>query len=379
MDSKLISFLFKQLLQSWYPDIATLLDQRILSESLVFQKTPKVQTPSLISFLMSLADAPVTEHGLATKKLARCGHIIDVRSILTCSNLFSDLGCGKGPSFLYCSQPNCDTRYALPIIPNPWVVDGLQTRLDIVQWAWARSKNAPTNADVNLGKVLRYILDQVGRLPRDLERTSSLPWNGPSQRRHRQALRLLEAETVVLGEDSLYKGPSLLRGRKPYCKFRPSKAPPPGYLQTKYCRPSPGQNCSCAQPHRSAREPWEWASTPAEDEEDWESAVPLIENSGTSIRRSDFRHAAPFSFGRNMLPLANGRGKTGKKQKKTVRFVAPVITDIHYFEPWWRREYRDSDRYYSSGPSRTSTDRSTKVDDDRAEALAAEGSKPKRP
>ena len=368
IDSGLISFLLRQLVQSWYLDIETFLARRIVSKFLLFQKAPKERTPPLVSFLMSLADAPVTEHESAAKKLPCC-HTVDVSAILTCSNLFSDRVWGQGTNFLQCSQ--CDANYALPMIPNPWVVDGLQTRLDIVQWAWTHSKDAPTNADVNLGKVLRYILDQMGHLPRDLEITSSLPWTGPSQRRQRETLRLLEAEAVELADGKLYTGPILLRGRGPYCKFRPSKALQIRHLQLKYYPPSPGQNCSCAEPHECVRDPRAWASTPAEDEEKWEFAVSRIENSGNTIRRN---RASPFSIGGNMLPW---RGRRRKTQKKTVRFAAPVITDIHYFEPWWRKEYRDSDRYYSSGPCRTSVDRSTRLDDDRAEALAVEGSKSK--
>lgn len=357
MDSGLTYFLFRQLLQSWYPDIATLLAQRIVSQFLVFQKTPNLQVPPLISILMSLADAPATAHEPAAKILP-CGHFVHVRSILTCCNISGNQVRRKGPYFLDCPRPDCDTHFPLPMIPNPWLIDGLQSRLDLVQWAWAQSKGAPTNGDVNLGKLLRYILDHMGHLPRDLEVASSLPWRGPSHQRQRQTLRLLETEAAVLAKRKYHDGPRSLRGREPYCQFRPSKVPPPGYVQkVKYRSPSPGQYCICKETHEWARKPREWASTPAEDEEEWKFAIPRMEKSG----------------------------KTGElRRKKTVRFAAPVITEVQYFEPWWRREYRDSDRYYSSGPCRTSVDRSTEVDDDReiarldAEASAVGESKTRR-
>ncbi|CAF9912813.1 MAG: hypothetical protein ALECFALPRED_008312 [Alectoria fallacina] len=354
LESVLTHFLFKQLLQIWIPDVPTLLAQRIASGTWVFQKTPKSQTPPLISVLMSLADSPATEHETAAKNLP-CGHIVDVQTILSCSNLFGGLVWGQGPHFMECPQSDCDTQYALPIIPNPWVVGGLQARLDLIQWAWARSKDAPNSFDVELARILRYFLHQMGYLPQDLETMPNLPWSGPSQRRQRQMFRLLDAETVVWAQEKYYDTPRSLRGTEPYCKFRLSKPPPPGYVQFKYPPPSPGQYCDCEEPHEWARGPVEWASTPAEDEEEWGFAIPRMERSA-------------------------GRSK----RKKTVSFAVPVITAIRYFEPWWRNEYRDSDRYYSSGSSRTSVDPSTKLDDDReiarldAEALAAGGTKTRR-
>ena len=331
VDSNLLYFLFKQLIQSWHTDILTLVAQGTLSEILVLQKTAETHIPPLISFLASLADTSATEHVPAAKELP-CGHKVAVHSILTCSNLFGDQLRSRGPRYIQC--PQCATQQALPMIPDPWVVDGLRARLDLVEWAWGRSKHAPTRGDKNVARLLRYILDQIGHLPRDSETTSSLP----SKRRQRQTLRLLETEAMVLAEGKIYEDPCWLRGTEPYCRFRPSTPPPPEYVHLRYSSPSPGQHCKCEAPHTWTRSPKEWTSTPAEDEEEWDFAISRIENSG----------------------------KTRKpRKKKMVRFAAPVITEIHYFEPWWRSEYCYSTRYYSLGPSRRSVDLSTKLDDDR--------------
>ncbi|KAL9136297.1 MAG: hypothetical protein Q9175_002503 [Cornicularia normoerica] len=344
MDHQITTFLLLQLLKTWHPDVIALagLTPNKLS------KTPKLQTPPLIAMLARLADAPVTPYQPESKELP-CGHRVDVRSILSRSNLFGDLVWGRGRHFLHCPHPDCNRRYALPMIPNPWVVAGLEARLDLIQWVWARDKHAPNKVDVKMVRILRYVLNHIGNLPQDLEMTSSSPWSGSSERRLGQTLRLFDKEGVAGAVGKIYAGPGLLRGTQHYCKSRPSRAPPPGYVQFKYHPPSPGEYCACKEPHNWARNPRDWASTPAEDEEEWGFAICRIER------------------------------KTRKfKRKKTVRFAAPVITSIQYFEPWWRSEYRDSDRYYSSGPCRTSVDPSTKVDDDKevarldARALAAE-------
>lgn len=328
MDPHITTLLLRQLLETWYPDVKALAGRT----PNVLSKTPKLQTPPLISILARLVDAPAKAHEPEGKELP-CAHRVDACSILSHSNLFGDLTWGKRRHFLVCPDPDCDTEYALPTIPAPWVVDGLEARLDLIQWAWAHGRDAPNNADVKMTRVLRRILDQIGHLPRSLEMTSSLP----RQRRLTQTLRLLDSEGVAGAVGKIYAGPRLLRGKEPFCRFRRSKAPPPGYLQLRYLAPSPGQFCICEEPHW-VRDPRAWISTPAEDEEKREFAIAWMERS---------RKAGKF------------------RRKKTVRFAAPVITKIRYFEPWWCNEYRDSDRYYSSGPCRPSVDPSTKVDDDK--------------
>ena len=329
MDPQITSFLLQQLLMTWHLDVVGARTPNKLS------KMQQLQTPPLIAILARLEDAPVTAH-TPEGKILPCGHRVDVHLILSCSNFFGDLAWGKRGHVLECPHADCNDQYTLPMIPNPWVVDGLQARLDLIQWAWAHGKDAPNYADVKTGRMLRHILNQIGHLPLKSESTLRV---GLSQRRIRQTLRLFDTEGVTRAVENIYAGPRLLRGKQPYCKFRPSKAPPPEYVQFTYFPPSPGQYCDLREePHRRARGPRKWASTPAEDEEEQRFIIPWIEHISKS-------------------------GKS--KQKKIVRFAAPVVTAIQYFEPWWRDEYRDSDRYYSSGPSSTSADRSTKLDDDR--------------
>ena len=205
MESKLQHFLFKQLFGTWYPDIRSVMAQRPLGDYTWLPRMPELQTPPLISALVSLADVPVEINEPEARKILPCGHFIHLRSILICSNIFGDLGWREGPNSLECPQPDCEMRYALPRIPDPWVIDGLEARLNLLQWIWVHSKGAPLNVDVNIGKMLRYILDQVRRGPRDLEPTSS--WNGPSEGRQRNLLDLLEKEAVVLAEEKHHDGP----------------------------------------------------------------------------------------------------------------------------------------------------------------------------
>lgn len=325
MDPHITTLLLRQLLDTWYPDVKALAARtpNVLSKS----KTPKLQVPPLISILARLPDAPTKAHEPEGKELP-CGHRVDVRSILTHSNLFGE---GKTRHVLVCQYPSCNIEYTLPTIPAPWVVDGLKIRLDLIQYSYNYGKNAPDHVDVQMTRLLRRILDQIGHHPRSLEVSSSLP----RQRRLTQTLRLLESEAAG-AVAKIYAGPISLRGKEPYCRFRRSQAPPPGQ-QLKYLAPSPGQFCICEEPHW-LRNPRAWISTPAEDEEKREFTILRIEKSR----------------------------KAGKpRPKKSVRFAAPVITRIHYYDRWWSREYCDSDRYYSSGPCSRSSDTSTKVDDDK--------------
>lgn len=314
MDPHITISLLRQLLDTWYPDVKALAGRN----PNLLSKTSKLETPTLISTLARLPDAPTKAHEPEGKELP-CGHRVDVCTILSHSNLFGDQV--KKRDFLVCPDPNCDTQYAMPTIPAPWVVDGLQARLDLIQWAVANSKDAPNNVDVKIIRVLRRILNQIGHKPQSSEMSSNLP----SQRRLKQTLKLFDSEGVAGAVGKTYAGPRFLRGKEPFCRFRRSKTPPRERLRLMYLAPSPGQFCICEEPHR-VRDPRAWISTPAEDEEKREYAVARIERSGKA-----------------------GKGR----QKKSVSFAAPVITRIHYFEP------------YSSGPCKRSIDTSTKEDDEK--------------
>lgn len=314
MEPDIATLLLGQLLYTWYPDVKALAART----PNVLAKTPKLQqTPALVSILARLADAPRKAHEPEGKELP-CGHRVDVRSILTHFNLFGNPARGKNRHSLVCPDPSCDVHYTLPSIPAPGTVDGLEARLDLIHYFWVHGKDAPNHVDVQMTRLLRRILDHIGHRPRSLDVSSSLP----KQRRLTQTVRLLESEGAVAAR-MIYAGPTSLRGKEPYCKYRRSKARWPEYLQLKYLPPSPGQFCYCEEPHW-LRNPRAWISSPAEDEEKREFAV---------------------------IPKSRKAGK--HRQKKSVRFAAPVITHIHYFER------------YSSGPCSRSIDTSSKMDDDK--------------
>lgn len=342
MAPQITTFLLQQLLKTWHPDVKALTERT----PNVLSKTPKLHPPPLVAVLASLGDTPATAHKPAGKELP-CGHRVEISSILTAANLFGDRiwGKGRGPSLLECPL-GCDFHYALPVLPAPWAVDGLQARLDLIQWLWAQGKDAPDGEDVKAARILRVLLTRIGHAPRDWEMTASSP---SGRRRLKQALELLlDSDAVVEAAAAAGKagaGARSLRGAEPYCRFRAFKALSRQYAPYRYVAPSPGQYCRCDEPHPWSRLPREWASTPAEDGEERRFVMARSEN--VAERRKETK-----------------KEKTEKKKKK-VRFAAPVVTRIHYFEPWWRREYRDSGRYYSKGPAGTSRDRATRVDDER--------------
>ena len=342
MNTQITTFLLRQLLKTWHADVQALTERTPNTLS----KPPKLQSPPLIAVLASLADSPATAHKPAGKQLP-CGHRVEIYSILTSANLFGDRAWGKGglrTASLECPS-GCDVRYALPVLPAPWAVDGLQARLDLIQWAWAQGKDAPDGADVRTAKMLRTLLARVGHRAREWEMTSRVP----SQRRLKQALTLVE-ESGAVGEGvgRIQAGPRLRRGTELYCRFRPWKTVSPGYAQSKYLPPSPGQRCDCAERHKWSRGPREWASTPAEDAEERGSAEAPGENLTRTGKETEEK-----------------KKKKKKEEGKKVRFAAPIVTRIHYFEPYWRSEYRDSGRYYSKGPVTKSPDRTSRVDDER--------------
>ena len=74
----------------------------------------------------------------------------------------------------------------------------------------------------------------------------------------------------------------------------------------------------------------------------------------------------PSDWGLGLTPaetISDPRGPNNEK-RKTVRFVAPVVTEVQYFHRWFNDEYRDSGRYWSTGPHRKSTDLASQAEDD---------------
>ena len=350
MSTRLTHLLLSQLLEAWNPGPSAR-SERI---KVHLSKTPKLSTPPLVVMLADLADVPIIAQD-PDGKILPCGHRIDVRSIFSCANLFGDQIWGRKPIFLECPHHGCNKQHTIPMIPNAGVVDGLKARLDLLQWSWAHGKDTPDNGDVKLGSTLRYILEQIGHVIPTNEPKSKLSKGAKNPRRLKEMLRLFDTKCVAQAIEKLYASPERSRGAEPYCGFRPSGRVRPGQQRIGYHTPSPGQFCECDKPHMTIRKPNDWASTPAED------------------------------GGERKDEVVRMGGKAGKsKQKKSVRFAAPVVTKIHYFEPWWLKEFYYSTRYYSSGPSRITADPSTKEDDDREIARldqkisATEGSKPKR-
>ena len=331
MDSRIATFLFLQVMDTWHPDVIALAGRSRTKLS----KTPKLHTPPIIAMLTHYPDAPIM-HNRPDGKLLPCGHRIDVQSILTQCNLFGDQKWGRG-NHLHCGHRNCNERYFLPVIPSPSVVSGLAGRLDLVEWICERDKHTPEQMDMDMVRTLRGILKQIGYVPRNVETASSSSWS--RERRLRQTLKLFEREGVDGATGKLNTDPNLLRGAEPYCRWRRSRVPRSGYEERRYHAPALGRYCECKERHRT-RKPSDWASTPCEDDEEPGSGRQRIERERNE--RESGRHR-------------------GRKKKKTVRFAAPVITRIEYYQP------------HSWKACERSTDPATRKDDDREiERLEAE-------
>ena len=312
--------LLPQLVQIWLPNHNTAHQET--SPSPLSDQTASSQVPPLISFLAGLSDALALD-GVKGKKL-ECGHDVSLRSILACSNLTGDKAWILGPSYLCCAQADCKESFEVPTLPDPRVLDGVQARLDLIQWSW--NKDKPTEHDRNMVSLLRDMLSRIGHMTPDPDPDPDpeidadlLTWT----------LVHMEIEAYSLMDENRKKKAEIpVRGSQEYCKYRAFTEHTAGYSQLRYRMSSPGQECKCVTPHIYEREASSWGLTPAEtvrdpDQPQDEKAKPL----------------------------------------KTVRFVAPVVTEVRYFEPWWREEYRDSDRYWSKGPHRRSIDFSTPGDD----------------
>ena len=218
------------------------------------------------------------------------------------------------------------------MIPDPWVMDGMEARLDLIECSWRKDK--PTDPDMKTVSLLRSILSRIGHMSRDPEpdRGTEPLQHEPSKSSLMQTLTHMETEASALmaltAENGGKSTETAVRGDEDYCSYRTTMIWE-GHSQLQYPMPSPGRECECVTPHEYQREPRSWALTPAE---------------------AEFDHNEP-------------RDEKVKKGK-SVRFVAPVVTQVQYFVPWWCDEYRDSDRYWSQGRIRRSRDLSTSVDDD---------------
>lgn len=314
-----------QLVQIWLPNHNAARQETSLSP--LSEQAPRSQVPPLISFLAGLSDALALD-GVKGKKL-QCDHEVSLRSILACSNLTGDEAWVPGPSYLCCAQAGCKERLEFPKLPDPRVLDGVQARLDLIQWSWNEDK--PTEHDRNRVSVLRDMLSRIGHLSRDPEpeMDADLSQSEPSESALTRTLVHMEIEAYSLMDESRKKKAEVpIRGSQEYCTYRAPTVPTAGHSQLRYPMPSPGQDCECDTSHEYEREAKAWGLTPAE-----------------------------------IILDPDKPGDEKAKQLKTVRFVAPVVTEVRYFEPWWLEEYRDSGRYWSKGPHRRSIDFSTPGDD----------------
>ena len=339
--------LLPQLVQIWLPDNSP--SHLETDRELPNEPTPRSQIPPLISFLNGLPDVPMPDE---TKgKRFPCGHVPSVGSILECSNLFGDRRWTPAPHLFTCGQPGCDEVLEFPKIPDPRVLDGLRARLDLIQWSW--NEDAPTKGDVETVGLLRDMLAGIAHESQeepepamdtdDDDRSQNEPTDASSLKR---TLHLMETEAfklMVLRRARITEASS--RGSEPYCRYRDATVARAGDSYQRYPMASPGQYCECDTPHEEQREAGSWGLTPAETPCDADADE-------------------PSEAGENAATTRRG---------KAVRFVAPVVTRVRYFTAWWCDEYRDSARYWSTGPHRCSVDGATEEDDEwEIEMLEAE-------
>lgn len=339
------SLLLPELERIWLPDHSAVHDEN--SSRSVSEPARKLRTPPLILFLEGLPDV-FTPGELSPGKRLPCGHVVSLNSIIDGCNFFGDDIWTPAPHCFGCAEPECEDLLEYPKIPDPRVVDGLEARLDLIEWSWKNVK--PTKPEKNVVSLLRDILSRIGHLSREPEPETydeaSRP--KPSKSSLKQTLVNMEREAFSLMVEHEGKSAEIpVRGTQPYCSYRTPRVPS-AHVKRLYPTLSPGQECECVTPHEDVREASSWALTPAET--DCDDDAPKDEKNKKK-RKMDSDHEEP-------------KDKKHKK-RKTVRFVAPVVTQVQYFEPWCCDEYRDSDRYWSSGPSGLSADLSTSADDDR--------------
>ena len=334
-EESMCTLLLRQLLVSWLPDYDAAQHESCATPS--SEPASKLRIPPLISFLEGLPDV-ISPNDLPLGKRLPCGHVVYLRAILACCNLLGD-ATWTAPYKFGCAEPECKDTLDFPKIPDPGVLDGLAMRLDLIEWSW--EMNEPTKPDRDAVRLLRDILSLTGHMgpEPEPEKHAEASQRKASEDSLKQTLVHVEIEALAMALEEDEKSdeiPEPERGTQPYCSYR---APAVPRADLRYPMPSPGQECDCVTPHEYVREARNWALTPAE--------TPLDDES-TDDTKSE-----------------STKKEKKPKPKKTVRFAAPVVvTQVRYFEPWWCDEYRDSDRYWSTGPNRLSTDPSTSEDDE---------------
>ena len=337
--------LLPQLAQIWLPDHSAAHDEDFSRP--IGEPAPKLRTPPLILFLEDLPDVLSADELFPGKRLP-CGHVVSLRSIIKCCNILGDAIWTPAPHNFGCAQPECEDLLEFPTISDPRVVDGLEARLDLIEWSWEHVE--PTKPERNVVSLLRDILTGIGHLSRDPEPETDAEVSRPepSEASLKQTLVHMEIEAFgLMAENAAKSAETPVRGTQPYCSYRTPMVPGADHSQPRYPMPSPGQECDCVTPHEYTREAGSWALTPAETETETE----------TKIGRHDDNESNDDNEKKESTEQ--------RSRRKTVRFVAPaVVTEVRYFEPWWCDEYRDSDRYWSTGPMRRSVDLATAADDD---------------
>ena len=319
--------LLPQLVEIWLPDH----DATRRSGIKRSEEIPTSQIPPFFKFLNRLPNIGERDH---RQKRLPCGHSVSLSSILEVGNFLGGTISQPGPSFLGCPESRCHKWIPCPAILDPWALDGLQTRLTLIQWSW--NKDTPTEGDRITVSLLRDMLSKIGYLTKDPEpapqaklkpEVEDQPSSSTaSESSLMQTLVDVEIEAFNLKElDTATRAESPFDSGEPYCSYR---AVIPHDPSTPYPIQSLGQHCQCIIPHKFEREPSDWGLglTPAE--------------------------------------MVSEPKEPKKEKRKTVRFVAPVVTEVQYFDKWFNDEYRDSGRYWSTGPHRKSTDPATQAEDD---------------
>lgn len=348
--------LLPQLMRIWLPDYSEATDETC--QDTPRQQTPRPQIPPLILFLDGLSAAPEPDDEEC--KTLPCGHDVSVGSILAKCNLRGDADWSQGLHSFSCAEPDCTATVECPRIPDPRVIDGLAARLDLIQYSW--NKDKPTALDLTKVTLLRDILTRIGHVDHDHDHDDPEPEpdaddpsppSEPRQASLRRTLVQMELEAFPLMVTSRDNPPP--RGTGLYCSFRDRTVRTADHAGLRYPMASPGQHCECDVPHEWARAPGSWALSPAETDFD-----PVEQRQ----RPNDDDDDDDDDDSNSKEEEEKEEKETKKeKKKKTVRFVAPVVTQVKYFEPWWCAEYRDSGRYWSAGLSQ-SRDASTEADDE---------------
>ena len=319
--------LLPQLVEIWLPSHSTIQGSGMKPS----EEIPTLHIPPFFKFLNQLPT--IGERDQRQKRLP-CSHAVSLSSILEVCNFLGGTISQMGPPFLGCPERGCHKWISCPTILDPWTLDGLQTRLTLIQWSW--NKDAPIEGDRITVSLLRDMLSKIGYLTQAPEPVpepevepgvEAQPSNSAaSESSLMQTLVDVEVEAFNLKElDTAARAESPFDSEEPYCSYR---APIPHDPSTPYPMQSLGQQCQCVIPHQFIREPSDWGLglTPAE--------------------------------------IVSDSSELKKEKRKTVRFVPPVITEVQYFDKWFNDEYRDSGRYWSTGPHRKSTDLTTQAEDD---------------